>query len=72
MCFTEPEEDEFIHLDPDDCPSLVEGAKILFPCLSRNVKVTEGAEAAYEAEMLERLSEVRHTGFIDHDIPVSC
>ena len=55
---TEPEDDEFIHLDPDECPSLADAAKILFPYLCRQVKASEGPEAAYEAEMLQRTSEV--------------
>ncbi|EJD07011.1 uncharacterized protein FOMMEDRAFT_165647 [Fomitiporia mediterranea MF3/22] len=53
----EPDEDEFIHLDPDECPSLANAAKILFPYLCRQVKASDGPEAAYEAEMLQRISE---------------
>ncbi|KAI5120116.1 hypothetical protein M0805_002200 [Coniferiporia weirii] len=53
----EADEDEFIHLDPDDCPSLLDAAKILFPNLCRQVRVSDGPEAAYEVEMLERISE---------------
>ncbi|KAH8118249.1 hypothetical protein DFH11DRAFT_1503779 [Phellopilus nigrolimitatus] len=53
----ERDEDEFIHLDPDDCPSLLDAAKILFPNLCRQVRVSDGPEAAYETEMLERISE---------------
>ncbi|KLO17084.1 hypothetical protein SCHPADRAFT_937281 [Schizopora paradoxa] len=56
--------DEFEHLDPDDCPSLLEAAKILFPNLCKQATLTmsrsknsEGPEAEYEEEMLERISE---------------
>ena len=52
------EEDEFIHLDPDDCPSLNNAARILFLNLSRQMRPSDGPEAAYEIEMLERISEV--------------
>lgn len=55
---SEPEDDEFIHLDADECPSLASAAKILFPYLCRQVKASEGLEAAYESEMLQRISEV--------------
>ena len=54
---SEPEEDEFVHLDPDDCPSLQEAAKILFPNLCRQIRA-EGPEVTYESEMLARISEV--------------
>jgi len=57
-------DDEFEHLDPDDCPSLLEAAKILFPNLCKQPTLTmlrskgsEGPEAEYEDEMLERISE---------------
>ncbi|KAL5486209.1 hypothetical protein ACEPAI_7254 [Sanghuangporus weigelae] len=53
----EPDDDEFIHLDPDECPSLADAAKILFPYLCRQVKASDGPEAAYELEMLQRISE---------------
>jgi len=56
--------DEFEHLDPDDCPSLLEAAKILFPNLCKQPTLTmlrsrglEGPEGQYEEEMLERISE---------------
>ena len=61
-------DNEYAHLDPDDCPSLVDAAKILFPTLCRPTsfqrkdRVVEGPEAEYEAEMLERIAEV---GFSD-------
>ena len=61
-------DDEFAHLDPDECPSLVDAARILFPTLckpslsvvQRRDKVIEGPEAEYEAEMLERVAEVSY------------
>jgi len=59
------DDDEFAHLDPDDCPSLREAAKILYPNLCRHAstggqwkeKGLEGPEAKYEAEMSDRLAE---------------
>lgn len=64
--FNLDDEDEFAHLDPDDCPSLVDAAKILFPNLCKQLPYTwqrrdrpdDGPEAEYEMEMLERTAEV--------------
>ena len=53
-----------MHLDPDDCPSLQDAAKILFPHLCRQMKAEDGPEAEYEVEMLERLSEVRNANLV--------
>lgn len=62
-------DDEFEHLDPDDCPSLADAAKILFPVLCkpasnaagglRRDRYPDAPEAEYEAEMIERIAEVR-------------
>ena len=68
------ETDEFDHLDPDDFPSLLDSAIILFPTLrwvlraaqmgldvvefESRQKARDGAEGEYEQEMAERLSEV--------------
>ena len=70
----EDEEDEFAHLDPDECPTLVEAAKVLFPVhtkygpsglsstgLSAQRRVTGSGvedELAYVAEMAYRSKEV--------------
>ena len=61
-------DEEFEHLDPDDCPSVMDAAKILFPVLCKPPTLTstglrrerspDGPEAEYEAEMVERISEV--------------
>ena len=66
-------EDEFAHLDPDDCPSLADAAKILFPTLCKQVsyswqrreKTADGPEAVYEVEMLERTAEVCYSALIN-------
>jgi hypothetical protein len=64
----EDEEDEFAHLDPDECPTLVEAAKVLFPLHTRYGPGLSGAqrrspgaedEFAYVAEMAYRSKEVR-------------
>ena len=63
------DEDEFAHLDPDECPTLMEAAKVLFPFHTRYPGLSLGVgsarrapgiedELAYVAEMAYRSKEV--------------
>lgn len=63
-----------MHLDPDECPSLLDASKILFPHLCRQMKAEDCPEAEYEAEMLERISEVSFLSYCEEVptlIPIS-
>ncbi|KAF9555131.1 hypothetical protein CPC08DRAFT_695851 [Agrocybe pediades] len=59
------EEDEYVHLEPDEMPSLVDAIRILFPNLRQNgMGGKSKGEEEYEVEMFERLKRF-------YDIPAS-